>query len=101
MKLTEDQKKFLRDIEGYNTQYNAIQIGNSIESLFHSFWSIEKILKAEDMKQEWDIPDYLMPFYGDWHDVFCIDIRNNTILMLNDERQIIHQWENPNAFLSS
>ncbi len=101
MKLTEEQTRFLEGVDAYNTQFNAVCYNGSTEPLYHCFWKMSDIEQAKEILSEWDIADYLMPFYGDWHDVICLDIRTNSILLLDDNRHIVHQWESLDTFVSA
>ena len=94
---------FLEKAESFNTQYNAIQLKDKIESLVFSFWSMKKIEDAEKIKEDWDIKENWIPFYGDWHTLFCVDLSSPTpsIIYINDEREIIHRWETIELFVNS
>ena len=101
MELSDQQKEFLEGVEPYSTQFNAIRVKESAESLTHCFWGADAIEKAQEVKLEWDIPKHFIPFYGDWHDLFCLNLRTNVIVMLDDDRQVVHQWENIEVFRAS
>lgn len=50
------------------------------------------------MKADWEVPDHLVPFYGDWHDVFCLDTKTGAVVYLDDERQVRHTWTSTDEF---
>lgn len=101
MKLTDQQKQFLEGVETYNSTFNAVRIGYSTSMLHHSFWGIDVIQKSGEMKQDWDIPEHLMPFYGDWHDLFCLDLRTGKLVMLDDSRNVVHEWPDIEHFAAA
>lgn len=94
---------FLRNAEALGEKYNAIQLNNSIKSLTLPFWPIKEIEESDDMKDDWEVNKNYIPFYGNWHDLFCIDISSSTlsIIYINDDRDIIHKWEDIDSFLNA
>lgn len=101
MKLNDKQIQFLNKVESFSTKYNSIKIGDQVESLFHCFWSRSEIEQSENIKDEWSVEDVLIPFYGDWHDLICLNTQDNSVIYLNDDRDIICKWESSNAFENS
>jgi hypothetical protein len=77
---------FLESVESFNAQYSSIKINGALDSLNHYFWSISEIEKGSKIKNDWSVPSHLIPFYGDRHDLFCLDTDNDQVASLNDER---------------
>lgn len=90
--------KFLANVEEFNHEFCSIKVGDTPESLSLSFWSYEEIIKALDLRQEWDVSDDLIPFWGDWHDLFCLSLKSGQVLYLNDARECLHCWESTIEF---
>ena len=42
----------------------------------------------------------LIPFYGDWHDLFCLKESTGEIVALNDEREVLCKWASIKDFKS-
>lgn len=63
------------------------------------FWSYEEIQAGASLKPEWQIEDSLIPFFGDWHDVFCLDLLSGQIVFLNDARKVLFAWATPSEFM--
>ena len=42
----------------------------------------------------------LIPFYGDWHDLFCLNGNTGEIVALNDEQEVLCTWTSIKDFLS-
>ncbi len=55
------------------------------------------------MKDDWEVNKNYIPFYGNWHDLFYIDISSSTlsIIYINDDREIIHRWGTMELFVNS
>jgi hypothetical protein len=77
---------FLESVESFNAQYSSIKINGALDFLNHYFWSISEIEKGSKIKNDWSVPSHLIPFYGDRHDLFCLDTDNDQVASLNDER---------------
>lgn len=84
MDLQSDQTEFLKSVSEFTLKFNSIALAGKTESLKHCFWSFEEIIKSESMKEEWEVPENFIPFYGNWHDLFCLNWDNNRIVHLND-----------------
>lgn len=98
-----DLRAFFEKVESFNLSYDSIETADGIQKLYLSFWSIAEIEESETIKAEWDIAHQLVPFYGDWHDVMCVDIGSSpaSVVYLDDDRRIIHRWPDIDNFLSS
>ncbi len=94
---------FLARVESFTEQYNVIEMGGVTEKLYHCFWSLEEIGKAESHKSDWEVHDWFVPFYGDWHNLFCLDTSSSppSIISINDQREVLHRWITVNEFLAS
>ncbi len=101
MKLENDQVKFLKSVDEFTLKFNTISIVGKTESLYHWFWNFDKIKKSEELKEEWDISVNLIPFYGNWHDLFCLNVENNEIVYLDDDRDVLCTWSSISDFLNS
>ena len=64
------------------------------------FWSWQEIQKGLEQRKEWEVDESLIPFYGDWHDLFCINENTGEIVALNDEREVLCAWASVKDFLS-
>ena len=92
---------FLKQIEGLNKVYASIYFNCELESLTMPFWSWEDIQNGLEQRQEWEVDKTLIPFYGDWHDLFCINTDTGEIVALNDEREVLCTWDSVKVFLKS
>ncbi|MFL5328229.1 MAG: cell wall assembly protein [Gemmataceae bacterium] len=101
MQISNGHKLFLRGVGRFNGQFNVVRLGNLTEPLRHSFWNSKEIEDSHRVKADWGIPLDLIPFYGDWHDVICLNARSGEIILLNDARQTRHNWHSPVDFVAS
>ena len=97
----EKYKDFLQSIERLASDYPSIYEGDNLISLSLYFWSWDEIVDGIGKREEWDISDNLFPFYGDWHDLFCLKIDDGSIISINDARGINFQWDDTASFKSS
>ncbi|MBY6213311.1 SMI1/KNR4 family protein [Microbulbifer agarilyticus] len=97
----EHYKDFLATIEVVSANYRSIYEGATLVSLTLNFWSWDEVLDGIEKRNEWQVSDNLIPFYGDWHNLYCLDINDGKILSINDAREIQFQWENIASFKSS
>ena len=91
---------FLREAEIMNEKYASIYFNCELEPLVMPFWSWYDIQKGLDLRQEWEVDDALIPFYGDWHDLFCLNENTGEIVALNDEREVLCTWASIKDFMS-
>ncbi len=101
MKLAVDQRIFLERVESFNDEYNALKTGDQTSDLDHSFWAIDEINESHADKVDWDVPSEMVPFYGDWHDLLCLNTNDGSIAQLDDKRTKIHLWPNVESFVQS
>lgn len=92
---------FLKEAESMNEKYASIYINCELEPLVMPFWSWEEIQQGLNLRGEWEVDFSLTPFYGDWHDLFCLNESTGEIIALNDEREAIYTWASVNDFISS
>ena len=92
--------KFLKQVETLNKKYASIYFNVELEALAMPFWSWSQIQKGLDLRQEWEVDESLLPFYGDWHDLFCLNKCTGEIVALNDEREVLCTWTSIKDFLS-
>ncbi len=99
MNLTAAQREFLESAEAVCSPYNAIRTSAETELLYHPFWSFAEIQSVEEIKADWEVPGHWVPFYGDCHDLFCLDLRSGEVVSLNDEREVLCTWSGTAEFL--
>ena len=92
--------KFLKEVESMNKKYASIYFNCELEPLAMPFWTWEEIQKGLDLRQEWEVDDLLIPFYGDWHDLFCLNENTGEIVALNEEREVLCTWTSIKDYLS-
>lgn len=86
--------------ESLNTKYASIYFNCELEALTMPFWSWEEIQAGLDLRKEWEVSTLLIPFYGDWHDLLCLNGNTGEIVALNDDREVLCTWSSINEFLS-
>jgi len=91
---------FLKQVESLNKVYASIYINCELEALSMPFWSWDDIQNGLVLRQEWEVDESLIPFYGDWHDLFCLNADTGEIVALNDERDVLCAWASIKVFLS-
>jgi len=98
--MMKDYEKFLREVEILNHKYASIYFNVELEALSMPFWTWDEIQKGIELRQEWEVDKELIPFYGDWHDLFCLNATSGEIVALNDEREVLCSWASIKEFLS-
>ncbi len=101
MHIRPGDRAFLADVASYNDRFNAVRVGQDVKRLHHGFWSDAEILQGEAIKSDWEVPDRLIPFYGDWHYLICLDTDSDRIVAIDDRRQVVANWSSPQAFADS
>lgn len=101
LKLTVEQRLFLASVRGFNERFNAVRKGRTWVPLCHSFWSNAEIKRAGKIQDEWNVPKSLVPFYGDWHTLICLDPKLGAVKLLDDERNILFAWKSITVFVRS
>jgi len=96
-----DYSKFLHEVESFNEKYASIYVNCELEPLVMPFWSWQEIEKGLSQRQEWEVDASLTPFYGDWHDLFCLNEETGEIVALDDNRQELCKWASIKDFMSS
>ena len=94
-----DYSKFLKEVEALNKKYASIYLNCELESLVMPFWSWDKIQDGLKLRDDWEVDAALIPFYGDWHDLFCLNQNTGEIVALNDERQQVCKWASISDFI--
>ncbi|WNO11280.1 SMI1/KNR4 family protein [Teredinibacter sp. KSP-S5-2] len=94
-------KEFLSKVETFNGQYCSIEIDTELESIALPFWSIAEIESGITLREEWEVPENLIPFQGDWHELFCLDTESGKVVYINDDRDVIFIWPSTEAFIAS
>jgi hypothetical protein len=95
-----DYEKFLKEVESLSHKYASIYFNVELEALSMPFWSWDEIQKGLALRQEWEVDESFIPFYGDWHDLFCLDKNTGEIVALNDEREVLCRWASVKDFIS-
>jgi hypothetical protein len=95
-----DYEKFLKEAEILNHKYASIYFNVELEALSMPFWSWHEIQEGLELRKEWEVDESLVPFYGDWHDLFCLNAITGEIVALNDEREVLCIWSSVKDFLS-
>ena len=93
MALSPPQRAFLEEVDSFNERFNAILVGTQTKSLVHCFWSAREIEDGLRKRADWDVSEHLVPFYGDWHDLICLDSQTDKILWLDDQRRVMQTWD--------
>lgn len=99
MTATDEQLTFLAAVSELNAKHNAVRTDSETRFLYHSFWTQSEIEHARKIQSEWDVASNLIPFYGDWHDLICLNIENGSVLMIDDARRELFSWSTHEAFL--
>jgi len=97
----EPYQNFLETIEDEAKKYCSITVNNKLVSLSLYFWSFEEIINSLKLRSEWEIDEKLIPFYGDWHDLYCIDTETGKVIYINDNREIVYEWQDASYFKNS
>ena len=98
--MMKEYTKFLKEVESINKKYASIYFNVELEPLAMPFWPWEEIQKGLELRPEWEVDKELIPFYGDWHDLFCLNGTTGEIVALNDEREVLCTWTSIKDFLS-
>ena len=101
MPTTKQQLAFLSAASELNVKYNAVRTGSQTLRLHLAFWTQSEIEHGQQMQTEWDVPTNLIPFYGDWHDLICLNIDNDSVQMIDDTRRELFTWPSHEAFLEN
>ncbi|MFT3960446.1 hypothetical protein [Propionivibrio sp.] len=91
---------FLQSIEEIGAPFDYIRT-NKIERINFPFWSYQEIQDGLGIREDWDIQTYQVPFWGDWHDVLCLDTNTGQVLYLNDARNSVFSWSTTQEFIGS
>ncbi len=83
-----------------NKKFASIYLNCEIEPLAMPFWSWQEIQNGLDLRQEWEVDISLIPFYGDWHKLFCLKESTGEIVALNDDREVLCTWASIKDFNS-
>jgi hypothetical protein len=95
-------RSFLELVERLNEKFNSIDINGNVEPLVHSFWSYAEIVGvSRELRAEWEVPPQLVPFYGDWHDLICLDEVSGAVVYLDDDRLECIRWPSSGEFLAA
>ena len=93
-----DYSKFLKEVESFNKKYASIYINCELEPLVMPFWSLQEIQKGMDLRHEWEVDLSLIPFYGDWHELFCLKATTGEVVAMDNNREEICRWASIDDF---
>ena len=97
--MKNDYTKFLKEVENLNKKYASIYFNVELEALAMPFWTWDEIQAGLAQRKEWEVDESLIPFYGDWHDLFCLNGTTGEIVALNDEREVLCTWASIKDFM--
>jgi hypothetical protein len=94
--------EFLKGAHGLG-RHNAVRAGRKVVPLLHPFWRMADISSAWRIQAEWNVDPPLLPFYGDWHDLICVDTGTSppSVVMLSDDRAVVHRWTTLRRFVAA
>lgn len=93
-------EQFLRTVHEAANAFSGLRLGDGLVPLYHPFWTPDQIAHGRVIKGDWDVPDEMVPFYGDWHDLLCISVATGQVVLMDDARATIFAWESSDGFLS-
>lgn len=99
MKLTTEQRSFLASVIAFNEKFNVVRAADKSHKLNLPFWSEAEIERAGRIQEEWGVPKPLVPFYGDWHTVICLDPEDGTVQLIDDQRHVEYTWSTIKEFV--
>ncbi|MEI6233254.1 MAG: hypothetical protein WCT04_09390 [Planctomycetota bacterium] len=99
MQLTAEQQSFLTSVDDFNARFNTVRTGDSSYALCHPFWNYTEISQSVTIQEDWDVPRSLVPFYGDWHTIICLEPQHGTVQLLNDNRRVMYTWSTIDEFV--
>ena len=70
MSIPIELDKLLVESDSLNEKYNAIQTPSGVDSLVFHFWSVLDVTEGLALREDWDVESTLIPFYGNWHELF-------------------------------
>ena len=91
-------ERFLDGVHEANT-FSGLRMGDKVVPLYLSFWTPDEIADGRGIKADWDVPEDLVPFYGDWHDLACISVATGEVSLLNEDRDTVFLWRSGEEFL--
>jgi hypothetical protein len=103
MQIPKELVAFINQAESPNKIFNSVRTSSGTETLVFSFWSIVEIESALEMREEWEVATSLVPFYGDWHNLFCIKLDSTPmeIIEIDDDRNVRNTWHSISDFQKS
>lgn len=84
------------------SEWDSLQLANG--SVFAVPWPIltaEQIIEAYDLREDWDIPNSIVPIIGDFHDLIGINYSTErpSVVFLNDARDSLCLFDDFDSFL--
>ncbi len=101
MPTTEEQVAFLAAVSELNAKHNAVRTDSETLRLHHTFWKQSEIEHAQQIQTDWDVPTNLIPFYGDWHDLICLNTETGSVQIIDNARRQLFTWPSHKAFLQN
>lgn len=99
MVINSEYCEFLSSIMTLTATNQSIIINGKLTMLAHHFWTFAEIENGLSLRQDWEVDANLIPFYGDWHDLMCINQQTGAVVMLDDDRNIIASWQDTVTFM--
>ena len=101
MKYSAEQEFFLRNIKKLAKVHSSIAVNGELQSLWGEFWTWTAIKEALSMREDWEVDFVLTPFYGNWHDLYCLNTETDEVVSINDDREVEFTWPSIDAFKQS
>ena len=100
MEIEARVEQFLQTVHEAASPFSGLKLGDDLVPLYHPFWTPDEIASGRAIKADWDVPDEMVPFYGDWHDLLCISVATGEVVLMDDGRATIFAWKSSDDFLS-
>ena len=99
MQINTQYAAFLKSIKTQSSGSKSVAIDAKLQPLAHHFWTYSEIKNSLSLRQDWEVNADLIPFYGNWHDLICVNQLTGEVIMLDDDRNVIASWHNSAAFM--
>jgi len=99
--MSPEQEQFLKSIRAFAAKFAGISLGDVSKRFNLPFWTYEQIQGSLQQRKEWDVSANFIPFYGDWHDLICLDIALGQVVFLDDSGKVVFAWPSTEGFLAS
>ncbi len=99
MRIHSEYQDFLSNIKRCAAHYQSIIVNGKLDELPHPFWTFAEIKNSLSMRQDWDVDANLIPFYGNWHDLMCVNQQTGAVIVLDDDRNVLASWPDTATFM--